>query len=69
MALGSVSGGVSLLVRHARVSLEIWLGLARRGVESPSAAGARSEIWVDFREKTAWLDRQGAGWEVENRRA
>ena len=28
MALGSVSGDVSLLVRYARVSLEIWLGLA-----------------------------------------
>ena len=25
---GSVSGDVSLLVRYARVSLEIWLGLA-----------------------------------------
>ena len=25
MALGSVSGDVSLLVRYARVSLEIWL--------------------------------------------
>ena len=28
MALGSASGDVSLLVRYARVSLEIWLGLA-----------------------------------------
>ena len=28
MALGSVSDDVSLLVRYAGVSLEIWLGLA-----------------------------------------
>ena len=31
MALGSVSGDVSLLVRYAGVSLEIWLGLALAG--------------------------------------
>ena len=30
MALGSVSGDVTLLVRYAGVSLEIWLGLAWR---------------------------------------
>ena len=31
---GSVSGDVSLLVRYARVSLEIWLGLAWQGAKS-----------------------------------
>ena len=37
MALGSVSGDVSLLVRYAGVSLEIWLGLAwpRNRANSP----------------------------------
>ena len=52
MALGSVSGAdVSLLVRYARVSLEIWLGLAWLGtqlqqhlVRDPAHPASRSPL-------------------------